>query len=75
MMQDSGGILPGNGKLDPTGLWRICGYRLIWGGKLADKHGAVPALKFIFRRTVCSAVDGLPVLTASTQYARWLPFW
>ncbi len=44
----------------------------IWGGKLADKHGAVPALEIHFRRTVCSA-DGLPV-TASRSMPRWLPF-
>lgn len=34
--------------------WILLGYGVsvavgnIWGGKLADKHGAVPALKFIF---------------------------
>jgi predicted MFS family arabinose efflux permease len=38
--------------------WILLGYGIsvaignIWGGKLADKHGAVPALKFIFAALV-----------------------
>ncbi|ESO13851.1 major facilitator superfamily protein, partial [Salmonella enterica subsp. enterica serovar Agona str. 400095 18] len=31
MMQGSGGILPGSGKLDLTGVWRISGYRQYLG--------------------------------------------
>ncbi len=45
----------GSGGFSPTAVsWILLGYGVsvaignIWGGKLADKHGAVPALKFIF---------------------------
>lgn len=48
MMQDLAGY-------SPTAVsWILLGYGVsvaignIWGGKLADRHGAVPALKFIF---------------------------
>lgn len=48
MMQDLAGFSPA------AVSWILLGYGVsvaignIWGGKLADKHGAVPALKFIF---------------------------
>ena len=52
MMQDLAGFTPG------AVSWILLGYGIsvaignIWGGKLADKHGAVPALKFIFAALV-----------------------
>jgi predicted MFS family arabinose efflux permease len=48
MMQDLAGFSPA------AVSWILLGYGVsvaignIWGGKLADQHGAVPALKFIF---------------------------
>lgn len=48
MMQDLAGYSPA------AVSWILLGYGVsvaignIWGGKLADRHGAVPALKFIF---------------------------
>ncbi|BDH47005.1 MFS transporter [Salmonella enterica subsp. enterica serovar Choleraesuis] len=48
MMQDLAGFSPA------AVSWILLGYGVavaignIWGGRLADKHGAVPALKFIF---------------------------
>lgn len=48
MMQDLAGFSPS------AVSWILLGYGVsvaignIWGGKLADRHGAVPALKFIF---------------------------
>ncbi|WP_202302398.1 MFS transporter [Dryocola clanedunensis] len=48
MMQDLAGYSPA------AVSWILLGYGIsvaignIWGGKLADRHGAVPALKFIF---------------------------
>lgn len=48
MMQDLAGYSP------QAVSWILLGYGVsvavgnIWGGKLADRHGAVPALKFIF---------------------------
>ncbi|MEL4015722.1 MFS transporter [Dryocola clanedunensis] len=48
MMQDLAGYSPS------AVSWILLGYGVsvaignIWGGKLADRHGAVPALKFIF---------------------------
>ena len=53
--------------------WILLGYGVsvaignIWGGKLADKHGAVPALKFIFAALFVLLM--VFQLTASTQYA------
>lgn len=67
MMQNLAGFTPN------AVSWILLGYGVavavgnIWGGKLADKHGAVPALKFIF-----SALAALLVVfqfTASIQYA------
>ncbi|WP_196207569.1 MFS transporter [Citrobacter sp. Res13-Sevr-PEB04-36] len=67
MMQDLAGF-------SPTAVsWILLGYGVsvaignIWGGKLADKHGAVPALKFIFAALFVLLM--LFQLTASTQYA------
>lgn len=63
----SGGILPA------AVSWILLGYGVsvaignIWGGKLADKHGAVPALKFIFAALFVLLM--VFQLTASTQYA------
>lgn len=53
--------------------WILLGYGIsvaignIWGGKLADKHGAVPALKFIFAALVVLLL--IFQFTASMQYA------
>ncbi|WP_276853071.1 MFS transporter [Enterobacter oligotrophicus] len=67
MMQNLAGFTPN------AVSWILLGYGVavavgnIWGGKLADKHGAVPALKFIF-----AALAALLVIfqfTASIQYA------
>lgn len=67
MMQDLAGF-------SPTAVsWILLGYGVsvaignIWGGKLADKHGAVPALKFIFAALFVLLM--LFQLTASMQYA------
>lgn len=67
MMQDLAGF-------SPTAVsWILLGYGVsvaignIWGGKLADKHGAVPALKFIFAALFVLLM--LFQLTVSTQYA------
>lgn len=59
MMQDLAGFSPA------AVSWILLGYGVsvaignIWGGKLADKHGAVSCVEIHFRRVVCSA-DGLP---------------
>ncbi|HEY2454834.1 MAG TPA: MFS transporter [Scandinavium sp.] len=53
--------------------WILLGYGIsvaignIWGGKLADKHGAVPALKIIFAALVVLLL--IFQFTASMQYA------
>ncbi|MET6676605.1 MFS transporter [Citrobacter amalonaticus] len=53
--------------------WILLGYGVsvavgnIWGGKLADKHGAVPALKFIFAALFVLLI--VFQFTASMQYA------
>ncbi|EAZ0521822.1 MFS transporter [Salmonella enterica] len=67
MMQDLAGF-------SPTAVsWILLGYGVsvaignIWGGKLADKHGAVPALKFIFAALFVLLM--VFQVTASTQYA------
>ena len=71
MMQDLAGFSPA------AVSWILLGYGVsvavgnVWGGKLADKHGAVPALKLILRpgcftadlsvygqHSVCGAGDG-----------------
>lgn len=63
MMQNLAGFTPN------AVSWILLGYGVavavgnIWGGKLADKHGAVPALKFIFAALVVFQ------FTASIQYA------
>lgn len=67
MMQDLAGFSPA------AVSWILPGYGVsvaignIWGGKLADKHGAVPALKFIFAALFVLLM--VFQVTASTQYA------
>ncbi|EIP1632956.1 MFS transporter [Salmonella enterica] len=67
MMQDLAGFSPA------AVSWILLGYCVsvaignIWGGKLADKHGAVPALKFIFAALFVLLM--VFQVTASTQYA------
>ena len=67
MMQELAGFSPG------AVSWILLGYGIsvaignIWGGKLADKHGAVPALKFIFAALVVLLM--IFQFTASIQYA------
>lgn len=67
MMQDLAGFTPN------AVSWILLGYGVavaignIWGGKLADKHGAVPALKFIF--AALAALLLVFQFTASIQYA------
>ncbi|EAR8227271.1 MFS transporter [Salmonella enterica] len=67
MMQDLAGFSPA------AVSWILLGYGVsvaignIWGGKLADKHGAVPALKFIFAALFVLLM--VFQVTASTQYA------
>ncbi|EBC7097267.1 MFS transporter [Salmonella enterica] len=67
MMQDLAGFSPASVS------WILLGYGVsvaignIWGGKLADKHGAVPALKFIFAALFVLLM--VFQVTASTQYA------
>ncbi|EAB6213195.1 MFS transporter [Salmonella enterica subsp. enterica] len=67
MMQDLAGFSP------ESVSWILLGYGVsvaignIWGGKLADKHGAVPALKFIFAALFVLLM--VFQVTASTQYA------
>lgn len=67
MMQELAGFSPG------AVSWILLGYGVsvaignIWGGKLADRHGAVPALKIIFAALVALLV--VFQFTASIQYA------
>ncbi len=67
MMQDLAGFSPS------AVSWILLGYGVsvaignIWGGKLADKHGAVPALKIIFAALVVLLL--IFQFTASMQYA------
>ncbi|ENC2781862.1 MFS transporter [Salmonella enterica subsp. enterica serovar Newport] len=67
MMQDLAGFFPA------AVSWILLGYGVsvaignIWGGNLADKHGAVPALKFIFAALFVLLM--VFQVTASTQYA------
>lgn len=67
MMQDLAGFSPA------AVSWILLGYGVsvavgnIWGGKLADKHGAVPALKFIFAALFVLLL--VFQFTATMQYA------
>jgi Arabinose efflux permease len=67
MMQNLAGFSPA------AVSWILLGYGVsvaignIWGGKLADKHGAVPALKFIFAALMVLLL--VFQFTSSTQYA------
>ena len=67
MMQNLAGFTPN------AVSWILLGYGVavaignIWGGKLADKHGAVSALKFIF--AALAALLLVFQFTASVQYA------
>ena len=66
-MQDLAGFSPA------AVSWILLGYGVsvavgnVWGGKLADKHGAVPALKLIFAALVALLL--IFQFTASIQYA------
>ena len=48
MMQTLAGFTPGNVSAILLGYGISVAIGNMWGGRLADKHGAVPALKFIF---------------------------
>ena len=67
MMQELAGFRPS------AVSWILLGYGVsvaignVWGGKLADKHGAVSALKFIFAALVVLLL--VFQLTASVHYA------
>ncbi|PZZ97030.1 MFS transporter [Klebsiella pneumoniae] len=67
MMQELAGFSPS------AVSWLLLGYGVsvaignVWGGKLADKHGAVSALKFIFAALVLLLL--VFQLTASVHYA------
>ncbi|ADO49774.1 MFS transporter [[Enterobacter] lignolyticus] len=67
MMQNLAGFSPS------AVSWILLGYGVsvaignIWGGKLADRHGAVPALKIIFAALVALLV--VFQFTAAIQYA------
>ncbi len=67
MMQELAGFSPS------TVSWILLGYGIsvavgnVWGGKLADKHGAVAALKLIFAALVVLLLAFQ--FTASIQYA------
>lgn len=67
MMQNLAGFTPS------AVSWILLGYGIsvaignIWGGKLADQHGAVPALKFIFAALMVLLL--VFQFTASMQYA------
>ncbi|KMV36463.1 MFS transporter [Franconibacter pulveris 601] len=67
MMQSLAGFSPA------AVSWILLGYGVsvavgnIWGGKLADRHGAVPALKFIFAALALLLL--VFQFTASIQYA------
>ena len=67
MMQELAGFSPS------TVSWILLGYGIsvaignVWGGKLADKHGAVAALKLIFAALVVLLL--VFQFTASIQYA------
>lgn len=67
MMQSLAGFSPA------AVSWILLGYGVavaignIWGGKLADRHGAVPALKFIFAALALLLI--VFQFTASIQYA------
>lgn len=67
MMQDLAGFSPS------AVSWILLGYGVsvaignLWGGKLADRHGAVPALTFIFAALALLLL--VFQFTASIQYA------
>ncbi|GKX58822.1 MFS transporter [Leminorella grimontii] len=67
MMQELAGFSPGSVS------WILLGYGVsvavgnVWGGKLADKHGAVTALKFIFAALALLLL--ILQFTVSVQYA------
>ncbi|EHT02828.1 TPA: MFS transporter [Klebsiella oxytoca] len=67
MMQDLAGFSPS------AVSWILLGYGVsvalgnVWGGRLADKHGAVPALKLIF--AALAALLAIFQFTASAHYA------
>ncbi|MBF8466041.1 MFS transporter [Klebsiella oxytoca] len=67
MMQDLAGFSPS------AVSWILLGYGVsvaignVWGGRLADKHGAVPALKLIF--AALAALLAIFQFTTSVHYA------
>lgn len=67
MMQDLAGFSPAAVSWILLGDGVSVAIGNIWGGKLADKHGAVPALKFIFAALFVLLM--VFQVTASTQYA------
>ncbi|EBI4008765.1 MFS transporter [Salmonella enterica] len=67
MMQDLAGFSPAAVSWILLGCGVSVAIGNIWGGKLADKHGAVPALKFIFAALFVLLM--VFQVTASTQYA------
>ncbi|EJM4760706.1 MFS transporter [Salmonella enterica] len=67
MMQDLAGFSPAAVSCILLGYGVSVAIGNIWGGKLADKHGAVPALKFIFAALFVLLM--VFQVTASTQYA------
>jgi predicted MFS family arabinose efflux permease len=72
MMQELAGFSPS------TVSWILLGYGIsvavgnVWGGKLADKHGAVAALKFIFAALVVCCWSSLP---PASSMLRWQRCW
>lgn len=67
MMQDLAGFTPNAVSLILLGYGIAVAIGNIWGGKLADKHGAVPALKFIF--AALAVLLMVFQFTASIHYA------
>jgi predicted MFS family arabinose efflux permease len=70
MMQELAGFSPS------TVSWILLGcisvaIGNVWGGKLADKHGAVAALKFIFAAlVVCCWCSSLPPVSSMLRWQR-----
>lgn len=67
MMQDLAGFTQNAVSLILLGYGIAVAIGNIWGGKLADKHGAVPALKFIF--AALAVLLMVFQFTASIHYA------
>lgn len=67
MMQELAGFSPSAVSIILLGYGISVAIGNIWGGKLADKHGPVPALTFIF--AALAVLLGVFQFTASLQYA------